>query len=183
MENLYQGWDSNTKTLFSMVMSTQKLVLAFFLALVMSPVFPAQVDDMMIRDHLRKIYQITGMSIPEKDSPEYPKILFVDQDFIEQMACKGEACDAPAFTKGPTVFMADDLDLAEILGESILYHELVHVLQYYNYGGNDGCKSWSKRELQAYQLQEEFVNERGYDMPWLRSVTHYLAAMCDRWHK
>ena len=184
MENLYQGRDSNTKTLFSMVMSTQKLFLAFFLALVMNPTFPAQVDDMMVRDYLRKIYQITGMSIPEKGSAEYPRIVFVDQSFIEQLACKSQKCGAPAYTKSDaTILLADDLDLNRIEGQSILYHELVHVVQFFNYGGNDSCKSWTKREVQAYILQDEFVTDHGYDMPNLRAITHYVAKMCDEWRK
>jgi hypothetical protein len=25
------------------------------------------------------------------------------------------------------------------------------------------------------------VTDKGYDMPWLRSVTHYLSQMCPKW--
>jgi hypothetical protein len=135
-------------------------------------------DDGHIKQLLLRIYDKTGMSTPDVKSPHFPKILFVTQQFINGIVCKNRNCNAQAATKDTTIFLVNGLDVNTVEGESILYHELVHVLQFHNFGKNPNCKSWIKREVQAYQLQDEFVSDNGLDMPWLRSVTHYLTQMC-----
>jgi hypothetical protein len=118
------------------------------------------------------------MSVPEVGGKNFPNVVFVTQQFLNSMVCKNKNCSAKAATKDTTVFLVNGLDVNTVEGESILYHELVHILQFYNFGKNPNCKSWVKREVQAYQLQDEFVSDKGLDMPWLRSVTHYLTQMC-----
>jgi len=135
-------------------------------------------DDKHIKQLLLRIYDKTGMSTPDVKSPHFPKFLFVTQQFINGIVCKNRNCNAQAATKDTTIFLVNGLDVNTVEGESILYHELVHVLQFHNFGKNPNCKSWIKREVQAYQLQDEFVSDNGLDMPWLRSVTHYLTQMC-----
>lgn len=153
------------------------------LALGFSPVSVAATENSNVdRSHvsllLKKIHGITGMKVPSEEDEQFPNVVYVNQNFINGLVCKKKNCDAQAATKNTTVFLVNGLDLNTIEGESILYHELVHVAQFYNYGHNSSCKSWVKREVQAYQLQNEFVTDKGYDMPWLRSVTHYIAQMC-----
>jgi uncharacterized protein YjaZ len=135
-------------------------------------------DDKHIKQLLLRIYNKTGMSTPDVKNPNFPKIAFVTQQFINGIVCKNRNCNAKAATKDTTIFLVNGLDVNTVEGESILYHELVHVLQFHNFGKNPNCKSWIKREVQAYQLQDEFVSDNGLDMPWLRSVTHYLTQMC-----
>ena len=153
------------------------------LALGFSPVSVAATENSNVdRSHvsllLKKIHGITGMKVPSEEDEQFPNVVYVNQNFINGLVCKKKNCDAQAATKNTTVFLVNGLDLNTIEGESILYHELVHVAQFYNYGHNSSFKSWVKREVQAYQLQNEFVTDKGYDMPWLRSVTHYIAQMC-----
>ena len=137
-----------------------------------------RLDNKHLKLLLLRIYQKTGMSVPEVGGKNFPNVVFVTQQFLNSMVCKNKNCSAKAATKDTTVFLVNGLDVNTVEGESILYHELVHILQFYNFGKNPNCKSWVKREVQAYQLQDEFVSDKGLDMPWLRSVTHYLTQMC-----
>lgn len=137
-----------------------------------------RIENEHLKQLLLRIYQKTGMSVPEIGDPHFPNVVFVTQQFINGIVCKNRNCNAEAATKDATIFLVDGLDLNTVEGESILYHELVHILQFHNFGKNPNCKSWIKREVQAYQLQDEFVSDKGLDMPWLRSVTHYLTQMC-----
>ena len=137
-----------------------------------------RLDNKHLKLLLLRIQQKTGMSVPEVGGKNFPNVVFVTQQFLNSMVCKNKNCSAKAATKDTTVFLVNCLDVNTVEGESILYHELVHILQFYNFGKNPNCKSWVKREVQAYQLQDEFVSDKGLDMPWLRSVTHYLTQMC-----
>lgn len=137
-----------------------------------------RLENQHLKQLLLRIYQKTGMSVPKIGDPHFPNVVFVTQHFINEIVCKNRNCNAEAATKDATIFLVNDLDLNTVEGESILYHELVHILQFHNFGKNANCKSWIKREIQAYQLQDEFVSDKGLDMPWLRSVTHYLSQMC-----
>lgn len=149
-----------------------------------SVILPSSVvaADRLENEHLKelllRIYQKTGMSVPKVGDPNFPNVVFVTQQFLNGMVCKNRNCNAEAATKDATVFLVNGLDVSTVEGEGILYHELVHILQFHNFGRNPDCKSWIKREVQAYQLQDEFVSAKGLDVPWLRSVTHYLTEMC-----
>ena len=137
-----------------------------------------KLDNKHLKQLLLRIYQKTGMSVPEVGDPNFPNVVFVTRQFLNGMVCKNRDCNADAATKDTTIFLVTGLDVYTVAVESILYHELVHILQFHNFGRNPNCKSWIKREVQAYQLQDEFVSDKGLDMPWLRSVTHYLTQMC-----
>ena len=137
-----------------------------------------RLENKHLKNLLLRISKKTGMSVPEVGDTRFPNVVFVTQQFLNSMVCKNKNCSAKAATKDTTVFLVNGLDVNTVEGESILYHELVHILQFYNFGKNPNCKSWVKREVQAYQLQDEFVSDKGLDMPWLRSVTHYLTQMC-----
>jgi len=140
--------------------------------------YASDIDRRHIKEMLRHVHETTGMEVPGENHANFPNVVFVDQNFINGLVCKKRNCNAQAATKNSTVFLVDGLNIEGIEGESILYHELVHVAQYHNWGNNENCKSWIKREVQAYQLQDNFVSEKGHDMPWLRSVVQYLAHMC-----
>ena len=143
-----------------------------------SAVAADKLENKHLKQLLLRIYNKTGMSLPEVGDAHFPNVVFVTQQFLNGMVCKNRNCNAQAATKDTTVFLVNGLDVNTVEGESILYHELVHILQFHNFGKNPNCKSWIKREVQAYQLQDEFVSDKGLDMPWLRSVTHYLTQMC-----
>ena len=139
-----------------------------------------QLGEKHIKQLLSRIHDKTGMRVPKVNEDNFPQIVFVTQQFINGMICKNKNCNAQAAAKDATVFLVNGLDVTTIEGESILYHELIHILQFYNFGATSSCDNWVQREIEAYQLQDEFVTDKGYDMPWLRSVTHYLSQMCPK---
>ena len=152
--------------------------LSNYISLPSSAVAADRLENKHLKQLLLRIYKKTGMSVPEVGDVHFPNVVFVTQQFLNGMVCKNKNCNAQAAAKDTTVFLVNGLDVNTVEGESILYHELVHILQFHNFGKNPNCKSWIKREVQAYQLQDEFVSDKGLDMPWLRSVTHYLTQMC-----
>jgi len=139
-----------------------------------------QLDNSHLRVLLQEIQKKTGMRIPEITDDNFPQIVFVTQQFINGMVCKSNNCNAQAAAKGNTIFLVNGSDVTTVKGESILYHELIHILQFHNFGETLDCKNWVQREIEAYQLQDQFVTDKGHDMPWLRSVTHYLSQMCPK---
>jgi hypothetical protein len=139
-----------------------------------------QLNNSHLKVLLQRIHEKTGMQIPKTNESGFPQVVFVTQQFISGMVCKKNSCNAQAAAKDNIIFLVNGLDVTTIEGESILYHELIHILQFYNFGATSTCDSWVQREIEAYQLQDEFVTDKGYDMPWLRSVTHYLSQMCPK---
>ena len=145
-----------------------------------SAVAADRLENKHLKQLLLRIHKKTGMSVPEVGDAHFPSVVFVTQQFINGMICKNKNCNAQAAAKDATVFLVNGLDVTTIEGESILYHELIHILQFYNFGATSTSDNWVQREIEAYQLQDEFVTDKGYDMPWLRSVTHYLSQMCPK---
>ena len=139
-----------------------------------------KLENKHIKQLLLRVYKKTGMDVPEIGDNKFPDIVFVPQQFINGMVCKNTDCNAQAAARETTVFLVNGLDVTTVEGESILYHELIHILQFHNFGATLTCDSWVEREIEAYQLQDEFVTDKGYDMPWLRSITHYLSQMCPK---
>ncbi|MDA0237655.1 MAG: DUF4157 domain-containing protein [Proteobacteria bacterium] len=139
-----------------------------------------RLDDRYLKKLLLRIHDKTGMSIPDIKNPHFPSVEFASQQLINEIVCKNKNCNAQAATKDTTIFLLNGLDVNTVEGESILYHELVHTLQFHNFGKNLNCKSWLKREVQAYQLQDEFVSAKGLHMPWLKTVPRYLTQMCPK---
>ena len=62
------------------------------------------------------------------------------------------------------VYVDEALDFGDIQNAAILFHELVHYLQWAKDGEAKTCEEWRNREITAYQLQNLVLNKAGARM-------------------
>jgi len=122
----------------------------------------------------------TGMTVPKPGMMYYPQVIHVEDKIIHQLVCKKKrSCAAWAATKWNKVFLGPQVDLDTPEGDSILYHELVHVVQYYMYGNATTCEQWADREQQAYMLQYRYASAKGHDMGWILEWSNDIRKRCN----
>lgn len=65
---------------------------------------------------------------------------------------------------GADILLSEDKDYNSVYGGSVLFHEFIHFLQFYNGGGSQSCPQWLDREREAYTLQARWlsVHNGGY---------------------
>ena len=149
--------------------------LIIFLWLVNSP---SANNDSLIKELLNTASKELGIEVPDVTSEKYPSILIVARQEVEYIVCKN-SCNALAASLENLVYVADEVDLDTIEGHSILYHEMIHALQYAKFGQAQNCRQWVDREMQAYQLQDKWANKQGLNIPWLREIQDQLAVSCE----
>ena len=108
-------------------------------------------DENLEKNLLEQASQDLGIEIPSFTSDKYPHVI---------------------------VYIADEVDLTTVEGQSIMYHEMIHALQYAKYGKAPSCQQWSRREIEAYVLQDQWVQKQGEDIPWLREILPSLEVRC-----
>ena len=129
---------------------------------------------------LKHIQLSTGMPIPKPGMMYYPQIVHVSDDVIHSLVCKrSKTCAAWAVAKWNKIFLGPQVDLDTPEGDSILYHELVHVVQYYMHGNATTCEEWSAREQQAYMLQYNYAVAKGHNMSWIIKWADGIRGRCD----
>ena len=87
----------------------------------------------------------------------------VSPDDLWDTYCK-KACKIhpKALQHGTDILVSTELDFDKVLDQSILVHEMVHVLQEYNKGGRAAsCADWVARESEAYALQNKYLLSKG----------------------
>lgn len=134
-------------------------------------------DENLEKNLLEQASQDLGIEIPSFTSDKYPHVMIVPRDQVESVVCNNK-CDALAAQWGNIVYIADEVDLNTVEGQSIMYHEMIHALQYAKYGKAPSCQQWSRREIEAYVLQDQWVQKQGEDIPWLREILPSLEVRC-----
>lgn len=115
----------------------------------------------LVAELLAAIRLLAGYPIPDR----LPEIHVVPPAEIQRLLCKGH-CGIKAFylpDKG--IFVSDTADPAgDVLGRSILLHELVHHVQHVT-GKFDrvsnACERWYSKEREAYEVQNAYLREQG----------------------
>jgi hypothetical protein len=129
---------------------------------------------------LKHINVSSGLDIPKKGTKKYPKILFVSTDAVYKLVCPVSiTCNAVAAAKSNLIMLTKYVDLDTPEGDSILYHELVHVAQWYTKGTAKTCKEWADNEIQAYQLQYKYSQSKGRDMDMIYKWIHNIRKRCN----
>jgi len=128
---------------------------------------------------LREAGIALNYEIPKPATPGYPIIYYTTKRYVEWVVCRNVGCSALAATYYNAIYLAEDhVDLNTTLGQSILYHEMVHALQYYKYGESPNCQEWARREMEAYSLQDEWARKRGYYDPHFQDIQHRIQRFC-----
>jgi len=126
---------------------------------------------------LEQASQDLGIAVPSITSNKYPLIKIVPRDQVELVVCNNK-CDALAAQWENIIYIANEVDLRSVEGQSIMYHEMIHALQYAKYGKAPSCQEWARREIEAYILQDQWVQKQGEDIPWLREIIPSLEMRC-----
>jgi len=102
---------------------------------------------------------------PYPHQPPKVSLFHVDKITLQHILCGRPCAPAPiAVTTPNNIYLADRyVDLNTPYGESILFHESVHLLQFHNKGSADTCSEWINREIEAYSLQVIYNLKRKYD--------------------
>lgn len=118
--------------------------------------------------------------VPDKGDMFYPHIIFSTQTEVDSLVCnKGKRCGAWAGTKWHKVFLGPYVDLDTPEGDTILYHELVHVVQFYTHGAAKTCQQWADNEVQAYMLQYKYALAKGLEMNWILKWVDEIRRRCN----
>jgi len=124
-----------------------------------------------------------GTVTPHKDSASYPELHFVGREFVKSLVCKNpenkDDCRPTAAAPDHRIYLSEEIDLRSVDGQSVLYHELIHVLQYLENGHAENCIDYVHRETEAYNLQYAWARSRGHDDPWIKNGVHkVLESFC-----
>ena len=116
-----------------------------------------------------------------------PEVVAKPHSFFVEQACNGRECRVLGwYAGGRTVYIDERLDVQELLGSSIVVHEMVHYLQAVA-RGDDGpkngaytvmpsCEQLIHWEHEAYNVQREYIARQGTYLPIGMSM---LRAGCD----
>jgi hypothetical protein len=96
-------------------------------------------------------HSVSGYPLPEKA----PAIHIISQVELSKLAgCEGVCNIMGMVDNEGVVYVVKELDFSNPLHASVLFHELVHYLQWVNKGPLDGtCEVWMEREMEAFKLQ------------------------------
>ena len=126
---------------------------------------------------------LSGYSMPSTP----PEVVAKPHSFFVENACNGRECRVLGwYAGGRTVYIDERLDAQDLLGSSIVVHEMVHYLQAVA-RGDDGPKSGAYTvmpsceqlihwEHEAYNVQREYIVRQGAYLPIGMSM---LRAGCD----
>jgi hypothetical protein len=97
---------------------------------------------------IEALVALSGQAIP---APA-PVVLMVEE---RQMPCRCKA----AYDAG-RVYIRNDIDWTDQAWLSTVLHELAHHAQFLKRGPARNCDEWQARELEALQLQTEYLTSR-----------------------
>lgn len=121
-------------------------------------------------------------------TPTAPIVIFAQEKELRQI------CDIDPVVNGTLhgcfkpatpfrVYM--NAKLTGLAGASSLLHEIVHYVQYHNgqmedgFAGLHGCKLWLMNELEAFTIQEAWLEEQGYKLSNFEATLAAYASKCD----
>jgi hypothetical protein len=106
-------------------------------------------------DEAKKMMRFTG-------NISMPKLYSMNEKDLQKHYCEGAPkCDTvTAIYKDGAIYFDEDYDAKHPVWRSILFHEMVHHVQYVRQGGTKTCDDWYKREREAYDLQASYLRKQ-----------------------
>lgn len=130
-----------------------RIVILGFLLFITVPLFADNSDIDIV---YKLAHKISGL--PLASNP--PTVIKVPLKKL-MVVCSKPCPTIKAAQVGNTILVLEDLDMKEIKNLSILFHEMVHYLQWANSGLAKSCDEWVDREISAYQLQNQMLYKSG----------------------
>jgi hypothetical protein len=122
---------------------------------------------------------LAGYPMPQT----FPEIHQLPRPQLEARICAG-SCSVKAFyLRGEGVFIDDALDPErDLRARSILLHELVHHVQGVTgrFDSLPDCDAWYAREVEAYQIQNRYLQQEGSNVGYhMSGYVHNCASDAD----
>jgi hypothetical protein len=117
---------------------------------------------------------------PLPDQP--PRVTVVPQTELASMTCGVGCLVKGAFIPGQGVFVVAELAIDTSPSDrSVLLHELVHYLQDVNqrYAAETPCDRFRDRELEAYHVQDEYLERYALGVRQLAANLEFTPMPCD----
>lgn len=115
----------------------------------------------LVSELLSVVALLGGYPVPEHS----PSVHVVPQTRIREMLCRSDCGIKAFYHPGKGVFVSEALDpLRDIMGRSVLLHELVHHVQHLSGRFDritDTCERWHAREREAYEVQNAYLGREG----------------------
>jgi len=96
--------------------------------------------------------------------PAAPEIHLVPIQHLRDRVCPGHSCAVHGLQVENRIYLDEALDMSNLVHASILYHELVHYLQWSARGDAKDCQEYLEREVEAYGLQIAVLAKAGIAM-------------------
>jgi hypothetical protein len=92
-----------------------------------------------------------------------PKIFSLNERDLQKLYCSGfSKCNTiTAMYEDGILYIDEDFDTNHPVWRSIIFHEMVHHIQFIKYGGTKNCDVWFKKEKEAYKLQAAYLRKQG----------------------
>jgi hypothetical protein len=92
-----------------------------------------------------------------------PKMYSMNEKDLQAFYCGSSTkCDVvTAVYNDGVIYFDEDYDAKHPVWRSILFHEMVHHIQYVQQGNTKTCDVWYKKEREAYNLQAAYLRKQG----------------------
>ncbi len=108
-------------------------------------------------DEAKKMMKFTG-------NVSMPKLYSMNEKDLQKQYCSSgnSKCDVvTAVYNDGAIYFDEDYDARHPVWRSILFHEMVHHIQYLKQGNTKTCDAWYKKEHEAYNLQAAYLRKQG----------------------
>jgi hypothetical protein len=129
------------------------------------PTNAAELDQMQAATIYGLAHSVSGLPLPQQP-PEIhmTSAMAIDKMLTEMGVCPRGCPSVKAAQVENRIYVDEKLDFQDIQNAAILFHEMVHFLQYAKDGEAKTCEEWRDREITAYQLQNLVLNKAGARM-------------------
>lgn len=110
-----------------------------------------------------------------------PDVEMIGAEDLAARFCAGRCHVRGAYLSGEGVLLADSLDLDHSpYDRSILLHELVHFIQdeTHRYADESECDRWRDREIEAYAVQERYLDRYNLGVGNIAAALEVVPAGC-----
>jgi hypothetical protein len=92
-----------------------------------------------------------------------PRLFSLNEKDLQKLYCAGVSkCNTiTAMYDDGSLYFDEDFDAKHPVWRSIIFHEMVHHIQFVRSGGAKNCEIWFKKEHEAYKLQATYLRMNG----------------------
>ena len=125
----------------------------------------AELDPLQAATIYGLAHSVSGLPLPEH-APEIhlTTAAAIDHMLTEMGVCPRGCPSVKAAQVQNRVYVDQALDMQDIQNAALVFHEIVHYLQWAKDGDAKTCEEWRYREITAYQLQNLVLNKAGAHM-------------------